>query len=503
MPLCLTLFSPLLLWPGSLSADEAPKEIDDFEITDAVENEFLYDRFVPFNDIDVTTSQGIVTLSGEASNILGKERSGLVAETVRGVRSVVNLIEVEGPEVPGEKLKERVERALVRDPAADSYEVDVSADQNGTVTLEGTVDSWQESRLTEIVVKGVRGVTGVENQMEVEYRSDRADHEIQTEVEKRLAWDALVDDGLVTVEVTDGDVSLSGKVGSAAEKRVAVNGSWVGGVQSVDASDLEVVGWVRDESLRKDKYLSRPDDEVRAALLDAFLYDPRVVSFEIDPKVSFGWVTLRGVVDNAKARQAAERVAHRTVGVTGVTNRIKVRPEGELSAAAIEENIVDGILADPWIHFFEIDVDVVAGTAYLRGTVDSWFEKSRAETVAQGARGVQKVRNQIEVSDPESSVVYDPYVWDTYPVPWTYYPYYPPVYKENRQRSDEQITAAIEDEIFWSPFVDSDDVNIDVSGGVATLTGTVDSRIERAAATENAFEGGAVGVINEIDLENL
>jgi osmotically-inducible protein OsmY len=40
-----------------------------------------------------------------------------------------------------------------------------------------------------------------------------------------------------------------------------------------------------------------------------------------------------------------------------------------------------------------------------------------------------------------------------------------------------------------------------VTDGVATLTGTVDSWAERRAATDNAYEGGAVWVENELWVE--
>jgi osmotically-inducible protein OsmY len=55
--------------------------------------------------------------------------------------------------------------------------------------------------------------------------------------------------------------------------------------------------------------------------------------------------------------------------------------------------------------------------------------------------------------------------------------------------------------LFWSPFVDSDDVTVSVEAGVATLTGSVDSLGEYNAARENAFEGGAITVINKLELD--
>lgn len=48
-------------------------------------------------------------------------------------------------------------------------------------------------------------------------------------------------------------------------------------------------------------------------------------------------------------------------------------------------------------------------------------------------------------------------------------------------KSDLAIMESIEDEFFWSPFVDHEDVNVSVSDGVATLTGTVEIWAERRA----------------------
>jgi len=42
---------------------------------------------------------------------------------------------------------------------------------------------------------------------------------------------------------------------------------------------------------------------------------------------------------------------------------------------------------------------------------------------------------------------------------------------------------------------------VKVENGVATLTGTVDSWSEYRAATENAYEGGASSVKNELKIK--
>nr|WP_269433863.1 BON domain-containing protein [Desulfosarcina widdelii] len=56
----------------------------------------------------------------------------------------------------------------------------------------------------------------------------------------------------------------------------------------------------------------------------------------------------------------------------------------------------------------------------------------------------------------------------------------------------------IQNEFFWSPFVNGEDIQVRVEEGKATLTGTVDSLREFKAATENACEGGAAIVNNRL-----
>jgi osmotically-inducible protein OsmY len=260
---------------------------------------------------------------------------------------VVNRIDVEPVLLRSDTEIERdVEDALLENAATEAFEVRVSV-LDGKVTLRGTVDSWQEKRLAGTVAKGVRGVTGLENHIDVVPMEDRPDAEILADVQKALRWDALVDHAMIEVVVEDGVVMLSGVVGSAAEKRRAMLDARVGGVVTVDADDLEVKHWAREEELRKGKYVSVSDEEVRTAVEDALLFDPRVVSLAVTTRVDDGMVTLRGTVDNLKAKRAAERDAMRTVGVTSVRNRLRVRPEEPVSDERLEQRAAGAITRDP------------------------------------------------------------------------------------------------------------------------------------------------------------
>lgn len=472
------------------------KAIDDQSITDAVEDEFMFHAAVPSDAVTVSTIDGIVTLTGEVDNIMAKERAARIAELVKGVRSVVNNITVDpSPLRTDGAVKRGIDDALAADPATESYEVDASV-EDGKVTLTGTVDSWQEKNLAGKVARRVPGVIAVNNDVTVDYESERPDAEIKAEIEKALRWDALVDHVLIDVAVDDGAVELTGTIGSAAEKRQARYDAWVAGVDSVDTTGLQVARWARDEDLRKDKYVIKDDEAVKKAISDALLFDPRTLSFNIDVSVEAGIAKLRGTVDNLKAKKAAGQTARNTVGVTRVKNYLKVRPVNVYESEEIEENVRDALLRNAYVNEYDILVDAAGSTVYLEGEVDSYYEKAEAEEVASTVPGVVTVRNNLEVVYPDTPFTYDPYLDDYDPYDYDWYDYdgdY--TYKE-----DEEIEGDIEDQFFWSPFVDGDEVDVTVEDGVATLTGTVDSYSEREAATENAYQGGAVLVDNDLEV---
>jgi len=442
--------------------------IEDNDIIAAVEGEFWKDQAVSSNQIDVDTEEGIVTLSGSVGNILAKERAEKIAEAIVGVRSVINRIKVNPATSRTDlQLRSEVRGALLDDPATEAYEVQVKVD-DGVVTLTGTVDSWQEKQLCETVTKGVAGVRDIKNLITVVYKAERTDYEIEQEVEKRLANDVKVDDALIDIEVNDGTVVLSGYVGSAQEKTQARINAWVGGVEDVNVEDLEVKWWARDNMRRTELYTSRTDKEIEEAVNDAFVYDPRVYSFDIDVDSTSGVVVLSGVVDNLQAKQAAEHDAKNTVGVKYVRNNIKVRPDVIPENEELQSRVSTALLKNPYVERFDLDISASSGIVYLSGEVNTSWEKTQAERVAEGVEGVVAVVNNIN-----------------YEHEWTWKP-------------DEQIREDVKDQLWWSPFVDKDDVTVDVDNGIVKLRGTVDTYGERRAAEDNAYEGGAKEVVNNL-----
>jgi len=487
-----------VVWAAGATPAKAEHDVTDKNITRAIEDEYMFDHAVEFNEIDVTTLDGVVTLNGTVDTLLNKKRAANIARTVKGVRSVVNNLKVSYPKTrTNSQTQSDVETALLTDPATDSYEVSTSVSGTGRVTLTGTVDSWQERELTEKVVMGVRGVTGINNNITVEYPTERSDIEIKPEIKSALKWNQLVDHGLIDVKVNDGKVTLSGVVGSASEKREAEIDAWVYGVKSVNTDKLKVAEWARNDDLRKDKYVAKSADKIAEAIEDAFVYDPRVNSFDINVEMRGRVAVLRGEVDNVQAKRAAEQDAMNTVGVYSVDNRMKVRPSGSVTDEKLEERVEAALLRDPQVERYEIDVNVYNGVAYLYGNVDSYFEKGQADDVTSRVNGVRDVRNYLNVAIPEEPLVYDPYVYDWQIYDYDWYDYEP----GRTMQEDAEILDEINDELFWSPFVDSDDITVSVKEGVATLNGTVDSWSEWRAATENAYEGGAIWVDNDLTVQ--
>ncbi|MDT8387540.1 MAG: BON domain-containing protein [Thiogranum sp.] len=484
------LLAALVLFPCSARSAET---LADTDIAEHVESQLFLDPAVPFDTVDVTTSDGIVTLTGTATSLVGRERAARIATTVRGVRSVVNRIEVEPVrDLSAQELANSVRDALLYDAATNAYELSVTASAQGHITLAGTVDSWAQRQLAEKVAGNVSGVTGISNNIEVSPKANRPDSELLAEVGERLRWDALVDGDFIDVAVDDGKVSLSGTVGSAAERQRAEWDAWVSGVRSVDISALEVKSWATEVEERERQYPPRSDIEIREAVEDALLHDPRISTFAFRIKSRNGRVTLQGVVDNVEARKAAERAARHTVGVVAVSNLLKVRPVENVPDEQIEEKVRSALSRNPWTESYEISVSVKNQTVHLDGNVDSYLEKAEAENTAFRTTGVTGVRNELDVSSPET-IVYNPYIYD-----WSIYDY--PWYQGTAitNKPDRAIEVDINNELQWSPFVARNQVTVSVENGVATLTGAVDSWPEYNAARENAFQGGAVSVINKL-----
>jgi osmotically-inducible protein OsmY len=171
------------------------------------------------------------------------------------------------------------------------------------------------------------------------------------------------------------------------------------------------------------------------------------------------------MVDNVKAKRAAAQYASNITGVWDVENNINVRTREELSDSEIREQVNAAIARDPYLEPGEIEVSVDNGTAILSGRVDAYFEELTRDR--------------------------DFYDWDPTVEDYDY---------SVEPKNDAEIAQSIGQELYWAPILDRQDIDIAVDNGVVTLTGKVETWYQRNQATEEAYEGGAETVINQIDV---
>ncbi len=465
--------------------------VEDSSITEIVNDEFLIQKGVEGANINVSTVEGIVTLTGKAQSILEKERAVNITQSIKGVRGVIDKIDVAESERSDEDLQILVGQALVRNPSTELLDLTPKIG-NSTVTLNGSVESWQEKFIAERVVKDISGINSVDNNIIVHEREFRPDSEIKKDIESILDWDIRVDNELIDVNVENSVVYLSGIVGSVAEKTLAKQLSMMTSVKDVVHDELTVERWARDDETRKSKYSFRSDDEIKSAISDIFLYDTRISRYNLDIFVEDGSVTLTGVVSNINAKEVAEQDASNIVGVWNVKNLIKVEEPSQIQDSLIQANVENAFITDPYLENYEIGVTVSDGNLLLSGVVDNSFERNRAKQIASYIKGITKIDNDLSVNDGN----YMPYVYD-----YSFHTYY--VQDEVRTefeniKTDNEILADTEEQIYWSPFVNEEEVEVTVDNGVITLRGTVLTPRERMLAEKNAYEAGAISVTNDI-----
>jgi len=92
---------------------------------------------------------------------------------------------------------------------------------NGWVTLEGEMEKWAQRTEAERAVARIAGVRGVINLLEV--KAEEVDAaEIRDSIEEALERRAEREAERITVVVQDGEVALSGRVRTWAERRAIV-----------------------------------------------------------------------------------------------------------------------------------------------------------------------------------------------------------------------------------------------------------------------------------------
>jgi osmotically-inducible protein OsmY len=207
----------------------------DEEIQRVVLAELKWDARVQPNEIGVAVKDGIVTLTGWVDSYIKKWAAEEAAHRVRGVKAVVNEIEVRLPsdaERTDADIAAAAVRALEWDAGVPIDKLDVTVSK-GWVTLKGEVEWQHQKEDAERVVRRLTGVKGVTNLIIVKPRVTPS--ELKEKIEQALIRNAMMDAQRITVEVQGSKVILKGTVRLWAERAEAERVAWSApGVTSVE-----------------------------------------------------------------------------------------------------------------------------------------------------------------------------------------------------------------------------------------------------------------------------
>jgi osmotically-inducible protein OsmY len=196
------------------------------ELERHIQEELLWDPQIDTNAIAVLADDGAVTLRGTVGSFREKRVAKQDAERVHGVKSVKNELEVRilnedrqnDADVRGAVLQALMLNGAI--PATINAHVD-----DGTVTLNGTAN-WNFQREEALAVAGnVKGVVSVVNDVQLIPPGPHAG-EVAHSIKKAMERNARLDAESVSVESSNGTVTLRGTVSSWADHDAAVAAAW-------------------------------------------------------------------------------------------------------------------------------------------------------------------------------------------------------------------------------------------------------------------------------------
>ena len=169
--------------PGVISVDnrlkvkgESPAEHSDGWIATKVKSALLFHRNVRATKTDVNVTDGVVTLSGEASSQAQKELTTEYAKDVEGVKEVKNEMTIaKTPTKPDETIGEKIDDAsitaqvkssLMSHRSTSAMHTKVST-TDGVVTIGGIAKNEAEKSLVTKLATDINGVISVINKMTI------------------------------------------------------------------------------------------------------------------------------------------------------------------------------------------------------------------------------------------------------------------------------------------------------------------------------------------------
>lgn len=212
----------------------------------------------------------------------------------------------------------------------------------------------------------------------------------------------------------------------------------------------------------------KTDAQLKQDVMDELAWDPAVRHEAIGVAVSGGVVTVTGHLETFGEKVALERALRRVDGVRAMALELDVRlaPQHRRSDTDIALAAEQALKWNAAVPADKVRIEVENGWLTLSGEVDWDFQRQAVYKAVRPLIGVVGISNEIRI----------------------------------RQRATpERLASRIEEALKRQAVREAHKVRIDVVDGAVTLSGTVHSLQERAAAQGAAFSApGVRAVVNEL-----
>jgi len=200
--------------------------MDEITLRKNILDELEFEPSIAAANIGVAVESGIVTLSGHVSSYSQKEAAERVVRRASGVRGIAQELEVRllgAYRTDDDDIARRAANMLDWNVSLPRNGVQVKV-QKGWLTLTGKVEWQYQKEAASYAVHDLAGVTGISNLIEIAPRVSATD--VRKRIEDAFKRDANIEAQGVGVEVSDGSVTLKGKVRTWSERRAAERAAW-------------------------------------------------------------------------------------------------------------------------------------------------------------------------------------------------------------------------------------------------------------------------------------
>jgi osmotically-inducible protein OsmY len=416
---------------SSATADVS-QDLKDTWVTTKIQAKYFADGDVKGRNIDVTTSDGVVTLAGVVEDERARRQAVALARATDDVVRVDDRLTAKAASEPAAApsvarqtrpdeavardadFEDRVSNAWVATKIQSRYfldaivkgrNIDVTSN-NGVVTLEGRVASPTERDHALQLARNTDGVRRVDDRLVIESQTTEA-RAVAPAVSDPMAEPPRAPVAPVPPAVPPDDAGFSD---TPPRPVTPTTPPAVGEPTTSGAGDTERM----------------TDAGITTRIQSKYFLDDLVKPRDIAVVTRDGVVTLSGQVDSESQKQRAISVARSVHGVVDVEEQLRVASPGAATIAGRQWGVPEGASDDTWITtqiqskfytdaFVKVgDVEVItqAGAVTLTGTVPSAEGKRRAEMIARDTAGVQQVRNQLSV---EPNAMAEPDAGNTMP----------------------------------------------------------------------------------------